>query len=169
MDAQPAAPRRPHEIAREVRTRLLMQRNWRVVRSCLLVLAVTIVMLLLAIHTRDTQTLKQSARLTRALTEALQASLDRTGRPLRQLPALDTPEDTRFILDRYAFNVFYADQIRTARLVAVCYPRGPLSMALRQTGRHVVFFDGERFSVRWFPEDEFRRQASSWGVLLPAD
>ncbi|RMF76209.1 MAG: hypothetical protein D6744_12535 [Planctomycetota bacterium] len=168
MEAPPAA-KRPDEIARDVRTRLLMQRHWRFLRSVALVIVMTGVMLFAAIHTRDTQTRKQSARLGRALAAAMQERFDQTHRPPRDLPPLPSPEQTRLARARYTLNLFYAEQIRTARSVAACYPRGPLSMALRETGRHVVFFDGKRFESRWVPEDEFRRRASSWGVLLPAE
>lgn len=153
---------RQRDLSQQVYRRLRRERNHRFLRGILMVILVSVGMIVLAISNRDTQAVKTSANIARALADALQQSYDHNGRAARRLPNITL--GSRYIRDVVTFNVYYPDQIRTARRVGVCCSKRPLELYLRPSGRHVVLFDGEHYSVEWMPESEFQQRAFGLGL-----
>jgi hypothetical protein len=149
-------------LSQQVFRRLRRERNRRFLRGVVVVILVTLGMVALAISNRDTQALKNSARVAQALADEFQSAFDREGGAPRQLPAIQL--SNRYIRDVITFNVQYPDQIRTSRRVGVCCSKRSIDMYLHAPGRHLVLFDGERYFVQWVTENEFQQRAFSLGL-----
>lgn len=162
MSATQAAARPdPRALSQQIQLRLRRERNRRLLRGVLVLVVVTGLLIVLAITNRDRQAIRHSHRVGIRLTRAFQAEFDRTGIAPRRLPPVNLR--ARHIRDAVIFNVYYPDQIRTARVVGVCCNRSPVSMYLDPPGRHVVLFDGREFQLEWMLETEFRERAYALG------
>lgn len=169
MPAERPPIRPPDEVTHQVRVRVMRARNRRLARSIALVLAVTAVMIVLALSNRDIQALRSARQTAERIASALQNEFDTHRRPPTDLRFMGHTAEDRALQHAFQFNSFYPTEIRSARSVGVCSRKFPISLYLQASGRFVTFFDGERFETQWLTEDEFRKRAASLGFDVPRE
>lgn len=166
-DATAERERPAREVSRKIRARAFRRRRSKIVRPLAFYGIVTLGMLIVAVLHRDTQAYRSGLEAAEKIAAKLQAELDGTRRPPRQLPEL---EEYSGLTEVYYFNIFYAESVTTSGESGVCCLRRPSRRLLQSPGRFVVLFNGREFRARWFDEEEFRARATALGlgaVLTP--
>ncbi len=136
--------------------RTMTQRRRRIQRSLATVGLVTVVMLLLALLQRDQQSTRQCRRQVDAAIEGFRHA-HRVGRvPPTTFPSV--PQADAEAPDHFAYNILYAQLVRSTNPVGVFCCAEPHRLYLHESGRHLVTFDGQDFHVSWVPAGEFARR-----------
>lgn len=148
-------------VAERVRARTADERSRRLLLRGVMIVLIAAAMLFASLANREQQARRGSARLAEAIAAELQVAFHTSQDPPLELP--DLGERHRGYRDLFLFNFFYADDAKRQGVSGVCAPREPLSLLLREDGRHVVVFAGDRYRVEWLTEAQFRKQAPGLG------
>jgi len=155
-------------------------RRRRVWRSLAVFVIVTAAMVVLSMAQRDYQAVqacRDRLEFTRGQLQELLAhgtvaplelpmpghSTEAGGTPAPRKPA----EDPFVARAHYFYNARYARQPDRKDPVGVCCCEAPHHLYLRPDGRHVIVFDGQRYSLGWLSEAEFQRRASALKLNVP--
>ncbi len=153
--AEPAT-RTDEVVTQRARVYTLVQRRKRLWRRLAVFVVVAVVMILAALHNRDTQQLRVERKKGRVVATVLQEEYSsRLGPPLMFPSTQELSKERK----RYYFNMFYDSQGK----VGVCCLKKPVRFFVRTDGRIVILFDGEHFNSQWMPESEFRTKAKDLG------
>lgn len=148
-------------VTQRARLRTMLGRRRRFWRRAAVFAAVTIVMVLVTLVTRDRQHRREMEKQATTIAAGLQERYELRGHLPLRFPDLAS-QDTN-LHERYYFNTRYADQRKWRRRVGVCCLRQPLRFYVTRAGRAVVLLDGERFSAHWMGEPQFRAEAAALG------
>jgi len=148
-------------VTQRARVRTMLGRRRRFWRRVAVFAAVTVVMVLVTLVTRDRQHRREMKEQATMIAAGLQERYELRGHLPLRLP--DLPPQDANLHERYYFNTRYADQGKWRRRVGVCSLRQPLRFYVWPAGRTVVLFDGERFSAHWMSEPQFRAEAETLG------
>lgn len=162
MQASDHITERPSGVTSKVQLRTFLSRRGRLIRQVSLYLVITMAMLLAAIANRDSQAIRNSAARAQRIADALQREFDELHAPPLHLPSLGPSSGV--LPTRYLFNFAYPRMQSVRGVVGVTCPREPTRLFVRADGRHVVLFDGTRYSVQWVRQDEFAASAARWGL-----
>ncbi|MEP0844703.1 MAG: hypothetical protein HRF43_18550 [Phycisphaerae bacterium] len=128
-------------------SRVRARRRW-IVRTGSLLLVSGVLLALLVVWRRDTQTIAVLMRMTRGSAAGVQAHLDRTG---LLPPALPGDEANNFIYASYA-DRFYAQHANRPVIIAATRSIGLL---LRPNGRCVITLEGDKVRSEWMTDTAF--------------
>lgn len=149
------------EMKQRVRERVMRERRRRLVRNSVFVLAISGLMLYVALAQRDHQARRTHAQEAAKLAQVFQVSMERTGTPSRNFPVQG--KDLEYLMSRYALNPLYVQQVQSMRPIGVAVLNEPERMYLQDAGRIVVLFDGEKYFGEWIPEAEFSHRRRNLG------
>lgn len=159
------------DVQKRAKLRIVSQRRRRVWLNLTLFVAATAIVVVLSMANRDSETIRRNERFVADVTARFQA--DYVKRPLpARMPLDEDLEEQMRNSWRNRFCYVPRNQWRFRdgdERVAVCYHDHPLMLFLRADGRHVIFYDGQRYWSQWTPEDELRRRADEWGLALLDD
>lgn len=168
-----AHPSRLSSTAEHVDLHTLRQRQWRVLRSGALTIAVVIVLILIAYANRDEVTIRACGERMKIAAAILQ---QRAERNLPRTAALPDPLDpnassqqteavTRLREHGY-YNVLYANQAIFKPQAGVACCGAPHTRLFGHSGRWVIVYEGSRrtYEVEWMSELEFEQRAADLGL-----
>ncbi len=163
-------------VSNRIAMRTMAQRRWRVVRSTVLFVIVTIAMVIMVKLHRDAGLVRRCRDTLTYVVHELERLPKHTALPL-VLPLPPQPEEgtrarreeaTDRLRDHYRYVPTNANLLSIMRPVVICYCREPHGMTLRADVRLMILYDGEHYELREMPEAEFRQQAERFGVHLPS-
>lgn len=162
MNVETTAPRSNEEIAQRVRERTRAERKRRIWRNGLFFVAVTIVMLYIALLERDRQAVRNASDIGQRLAQALQDQMQKDGQLPSRVP--DLGPRYRLAAAQFIPNAMYAAQSATLSPVAVMHTKQPISLYCRAAGRVVVLFENRAFRSEWMDERVFRERRAALGL-----
>lgn len=158
-DAPPAGE--ALETKQRVRDRLMRERQRRLLRNSLVVVAISGVMLYVALAQRDVQARRRIDAEGSKIAAIFQAALDEQGTPARNFPVRG--RDLEYLQQMYTINAWYPEQLQSVRPVGVAVVREPERMYLKPLGRVVILFDGAKYSFKWMSESEYQAERATLG------
>jgi hypothetical protein len=151
-------------LATRVRARLMRHRAWRLARRFGLIFLFSLVIGLLLVQTRNTQTLQRLEATGEAIAAEFQAEFDRKGTLLPLLMPDRVRPQLAPRLDAFEFNPLYPILRMTHSEVGVCCSARPVPLFLRSDVRMVIIFDGRRFRAERMIEEDFQRRREALGL-----
>ncbi|MCG3126557.1 MAG: hypothetical protein CHACPFDD_01404 [Phycisphaerae bacterium] len=150
------------QAAERAMLHVMSLRRRRVLRTVLTLLGILVVMVLITMATRDAQ----NVSLCRVQVDFAVDAFNRLGSgdlPLLLPKSAAGPASVR---DHFAYTPTNAALIEKIRPVAVCVCAQPHPLFLRAQGRHLILFDGQRYSAEWVTESELQGRAERLGLHL---
>jgi hypothetical protein len=161
----PDVPATPPPIAASdsVARRTLSERRWRVARSMLGVVLVTLTLLVVVLLNRDQQAAQACRRRAEFMVKAFQADADAGLRAPTELPL--APADRRF-RGHYIYNWLFTNSYRPE--VGVCCCRDPHIQLFQAPRRSVIVLDAEtrKYRLVWMKERDFAEKADNLGLRV---
>lgn len=148
-------------VAERVRERILADRKKRIGRTLVMVALVSAAMVVASMATRDHQTQRNEAALANRIAQTMQHEFESTGRPVSKFPDLGPAHPD--LGQTYEFNVLYPYGVRTSARTGVCAPRSRLPFYMRESGRYVITFDGQKYATAFLTDEALRREAKLLG------
>jgi hypothetical protein len=160
----------PDAPSERVARRTLAQRRRRVLRSALIFIVITLVMLVLSILARDEQAVRACReRMEQALVTFQQHHEEWLRNPLKfPLPSVEAQLGDVW-RDHVLDNWRYTEQAAIADEVGVCCCERPHSRLFRPSGRYVIVFNvpRQKYELHWLNEEDFLKRANELGFRLP--
>lgn len=157
-----AAVQTREDVDRRVRERTLAERKRRIWRNGLIFLAISLAMVYVALTQRDQQAVRNATDVGQHLAAEMQKKYESDRRLPDRVP--DLGPKFRVAVGHFLPNPLYADLSRTIKPVVVLYSKAPIHLFFGESGRVLVFFDGQRFYSEWMLDRVFQERRSGIGL-----
>lgn len=162
MTTDNAAVQTREDVDRRVRERTLAERKRRIWRNGLIFVAISLAMVYVALTQRDHQAVRNATDVGQHLAEEMQKKYESDRRLPDRVP--DLGPKYRVAVGHFVPNPLYADLSRTIKPVVVLYSKSPIHLFFGESGRVLVFFDGQRFYSEWMLDHVFQQRRSGIGL-----
>jgi len=178
MTTGPGTLERQSPTAGPVELRTLRERSRRVLRSVLMIVAVSLVMVAVVVINRDEANIRSCAQRMEAARQVFQTLQDQGLPPPPTLPlpteGVDADEHRRLVQELQShvyYDGLFDHRPGTSHDVGVCCCRQPHARLIGPDGRHVLILDTEtgKYAVLWLRDTEFARRAGEFGLPIPGE
>jgi len=176
--SNPPATEAIDTLSRRVALETLRQRRRQVLRSVLMIVAISVLMVLVVLWNRDEAVVRSCAARMAALRDEFQRRHDQGLLPPPVLPVpsegADVAAHRRLVLElqhHVYYEALFSRSGSARREVGVCCCHVPHDRLIGPTGRHVLVFDTQtgRYTVEWVRESDFPRRAAELGLRVPGE
>lgn len=148
--------------AARVRQRRVDTRRARMLRGLGWMISLSVLAVVVTMYNRDVQAVAGDEKRMAFWRDHLARLHENGGMSPLELPL--PPGDRPPMREVFAYNVFYVREAANMGRSAVVYRKGSLPMFLRQSGRHVLVFDGTEFSIEWLRGSLTQARAAELGI-----